>query len=103
MNQENENPSKSMNFYRLQKSLVIDMAEKYNNTSTEAANNIVIDAAKSASKRLAQKTAEATGDRIGNTIINKTTSAGRLETKESSQNNGMNETQEIYIPSEKRQ
>ena len=83
MNQENENPSKSMNFYRLQIFLVIDMAEKYNNTFTEAANNIVIDAAKSASKRLVQKTEEATGDMIGNTIVNKITSAGKLETKES--------------------
>ena len=53
------------------------------NPSTEAANNIVIDAAKSASKRLVQKTAEATGDMIGNTIVNKITSAGKLETKES--------------------
>lgn len=53
------------------------------NPSTEAANNIVIDAAKSASKRLIQKTEEATGDMIGNTIVNKITSAGKLETKES--------------------
>ena len=53
-----------------------------------------IDAAKTASKRVVQKTAEATGDLIGNKIADKITSIGKPKEKE---------TEEIYIPPEKRQ
>ena len=51
-----------------------------------------IDAAKSTSKRVVQKTAEATGDLIRNKI----TSLGKTKSKEK-------EKEEIYIPPEKRQ
>ena len=42
---------------------------------------------------------------IGNEIADKITSAGKSKkaTKESQQNNEINEAQEIYIPPEKRQ
>ena len=53
-----------------------------------------IDAAKTASKRVVEKTAEATGDLIGNKIADKITSIGKPKEKE---------TEEIYIPPEKRQ
>ena len=59
-----------------------------------------MDAAKTASKRLVQKTAEATGDLIGNKIADKITSLGKTK------NNGkekVKEEQEIYIPPKKRQ
>ena len=59
------------------------------------------DAAKTAPKRVVQKTAEATGDLIGNKIADKITSTGKTNknTKELQQN----ERQEIYISPEKRQ
>ena len=41
-----------------------------------------IDAAKTASKRVVQKTAEATGDLIGNKIADKITSVGYTKSKE---------------------
>ena len=41
-----------------------------------------IDAAKTASKRVITKTAEATGDLIGSKIADKTTSVGKTKTKE---------------------
>ena len=41
-----------------------------------------IDAAKTASKRVVQKTAEATGDLIGNKIADKITSIGKTKEKE---------------------
>ena len=41
-----------------------------------------IDAAKTASKRVVQKAAEATGDLIGNTIADKITSLGKTKSKE---------------------
>ena len=51
-----------------------------------------IDAVKTASKRVVQKTAEASGDLIGNKIADKITSLGKK-----------NKRQEIYISPEKRQ
>ena len=53
-----------------------------------------IDAAKTASKRVIQKTAEATGDLIGNKIADKITSVGKTNEK-------INKPEEIYIPPEK--
>ena len=57
-----------------------------------------IDAAKTASERVVQKTAEATGDLIGNKVADKITSIGKPKEKEKTK-----ETEEIYIPPEKRQ
>ena len=64
----------------------------------DTATKTGIDAAKTASKRVVQKTAEATGDLIGNKIADKITSIGKSKEKEK-----INKPEEIYIPSEKRQ
>ena len=55
-------------------------------------------ATKTASKRILQKPAEATGDLIGNKIPDKITSLGKTKSKQKEK-----EQQEIYIPPEKRQ
>ena len=60
-----------------------------------------IDSAKTVSKRVVQKTSEATGDLIGNKIADKITSAGKSKSRE--KEDRTNETEEIYIQSEKRQ
>ena len=60
----------------------------------DTATKTEIDAAKTASKRVVQKTAEATGDLIGNEIADKITSIGKPKEKE---------IEEIYISPEKRQ
>ena len=52
-----------------------------------------IDAAKTASKRVIQKTAEATGDLIGNKIADKITSVGKSKEKGETE-----KVEEIYIP-----
>ena len=57
-----------------------------------------VDAAKTASKRVVQKTVEATGDLIRNKIADKITSIGKPKEKEKTK-----EIEEIYIPPEKRQ
>ena len=75
-----------MAFCLLLESLEID------NTSTKTG----IGAAKTASKRVVQKTAEATGDLIGNKIADKITSVGKAKEK-------TNKPEEIYILPEKRQ
>ena len=57
-----------------------------------------IDAAKTLSKRIVQKSAEAMGDLIVNKIADKITSVGKPKEKEKT-----NKAEEIYIPPEKRQ
>ena len=64
----------------------------------DTANKTGMDAAKTALKRVVQKTAEATGDLIGNKIADKITSINKPKEKEKTK-----ETEEIYIPPEKRQ
>ena len=51
--------------------------------------------------RVVQKTAEATGDVIGNKIADQLNSAGKSKNKE--KEGETNEIEEIYIPPEKRQ
>ena len=57
------------------------------------------DAAKTASKRVVQKTAKATGDLNRNKIADKTTSLSKTKSKEKKKEK---EKQEIYIPPGKR-
>ena len=64
----------------------------------DTANKTGIDAAKTASKWVVQKSAEATGDLIGNTIADKITSIGKPKEKKKTK-----KTVEIYTPPEKRQ
>ena len=72
--------------------------DKYGKKLMETATKTGIDAAKTTSKSVVQKNAEATGDLIGNTIADKITSIGKPKEKETTK-----ETEEIYIPPEKRQ
>ena len=65
----------------------------------DTATKTGVDAAKTTSKRVVQKTAEATGDLIGNKIAHKITSIDKPKEKEKK----TKETKEIYIPPEKRQ
>ena len=64
----------------------------------DTATKTGIDAANTTSKRVVQKTAEATADLIGNKIDAKITSIGKPKEKEKTI-----EIEEIYIPPEKRQ
>ena len=48
----------------------------------DAATKVGIDTAKTAFKRVVQKTAEATGDFIGNKIADEVTSVGKTKSKE---------------------
>ena len=66
----------------------------------DTATKTGVDAAKTAYKRVAQKTAEARGYLIGNKIADKITSAGSQKVNEKTDE--ANKTEEIYIPPEKR-
>ena len=71
---------------------------RYDKKLMDTAAKTGIDGAKTASKRVVQKTAEAAGDLIGNKIADEITSVGK-----SKENEKTNKTEEIYIPPEKRQ
>ena len=64
------------------------------NTATKTG----MDAAKTTSKRVVQKTAKAIGDLIGNKVADKITSIGEPKEREKTK-----EIEEIYIPPKKRQ
>ena len=56
--------------------------DKYGKKVVDIATKTGIDAAKTASKRVVQKTAETTGDLIGNKIADKITSVGESKSKQ---------------------
>ena len=64
----------------------------------DTATKIGIDAAKTTSKRIVQKTAEATGDLIGNKIADKITSIGKSKKKETNKKKRIN----LYSTTKKR-
>ena len=76
-----------MAFHHLQKKLEINMVKKLIDIVTKAR----IDAAKTASKRVVQKTAETTGDLTGIKIADKIISVGKTKS------NKKEYRQEIYI------
>ena len=71
--------------------------DKYGKNFMDTGTKTEINAAKTTSKRVVQKTAEATGVLIGNKIADKITSLGKPKEKKKK------EVEEIYIPPEKRQ
>ena len=73
-------------------SFVRKCGDKYGKKLMDTAAKRGIDAVKTASKRVVQKIAEATGDLIGNKIADKITSLGKTKSKEKE-----DERQEIYI------
>ena len=75
-----------------------NFGDKYGKKLMDAATKTGIDAAKTTSKRVVQKTGEATGDLIRNKIADKITSVGKSKEKEKAK-----KVEEIYIPPEKRQ
>ena len=79
-------------------SFVWKFGDKHGKKLMDTATKTGIDAAKTASKRVVQKTAEPTRDLIGNKIANKITSIGKPKEKEKAK-----EMKKIYIPPEKRQ
>ena len=85
---------------------------KYGKKLTDTAIKTGKDFATIAGKKIVHRSAEATGDLVGNKISDKITSMGRSKElgsavkpkskKDKDETNIMEETQEIYIPPEKR-
>ena len=72
------------------------LGDRYDKKLIDTVTKTGIDAAKTASKRVVKKTAEATEDLIGNKIADKITSVGKTKEK-------TNKPEEINIATEKRQ
>ena len=77
-------------------SFVRKFGNRYGRKSMDIATKTGIDAAKTESKRVVQKAAEATGGLIGNKIANKFTSVGKPKEKEKTK-----EIEELYFPPKK--
>ena len=74
--------------------------KKHDKKLMDTAAKTGIDATKTGSKRVVQKTAETTGDLIENKIADKVTSVGKAKSREKGKKDG---TEEIYTPPEKGQ
>ena len=72
--------------------------DKYDKKLMDTATKTGIDAAKTASKRVVEKTPEDTGDLIGNKIAGKITLAGKSKEEDKTK-----KLEEVYNPPEKRQ
>ena len=76
---------------------------KYGKKLTDTAMKTGKDFATIAGKKIVHKSAEVTGDLVGNKIADNITSMGKPRSKkEKDETNIMEETQEIYVPPEKR-
>ena len=79
------------------------LGDKYGKKLIDTETKTGIDTAKTASKRVVQKTAEAAGDLIRNKIADKIASVGKSKNKEKKKEDEANEVEDICIPPEKRQ
>ena len=93
---------KGYGFSSFAKNMGKDFSNKYGQKLLDSANKSTTDAIKTASKRAIQKTAEATGDLIGNRIADKTTSVSKRKfTKELHNNDETEEDLEIGTPNKR--
>ena len=71
------------------------LSNKYGQKRLDSAKKFKTDAIKTASKRAIPKTAEATGDLIGNKVADKITSASKKSNNNNNNNNNNNEDVEL--------
>ena len=80
----------------------LSFAKKMGKILSNSAKKSTTDAIKTASKRVIQKTAKATGDLIGNKITDKITSFSKKNSAKKLPNNNNNETDEEITTQKKR-
>ena len=97
---------KGYGFLSFAKIMGKSLSNKYSQKLPDSAKKFTTDAIKTASKRAIQKTAEATGDLIGNRIADKITSFSKKPTKELHKNDEdveITSHKKRYISPEERQ
>ena len=97
---------KRYGFLSFVKNMGTYLSNKYSQKLLDSAKKSTTDAIKTASKRVIKKTAEATGDLIGNKSADKIINTSKKSFRELQNNEANNETEipkERYISLEKRQ
>ena len=97
---------KGYGFLSFAKNMSKSLSNKYGQNLLDSPKTSTTDAIKTASKRAIQRTAEATGDFIGNKIADKRTSISKkfsVEHSKELQNDEIHVPQERYISPDKRQ
>ena len=87
-----------MDFYLFAKDMGKRLSNKYGQKHLDSAKKSTTDTIKTASERAVQKTAEATGDLIGNKIADKITSVSEKSAKELHNNDETEEQVERVTP-----
>ena len=90
---------KGYGFLSFAKNIGKNLSNKYGQKIFDTAKKSTTDAIKTASKRAIQKTAEATGDLIGNNIVDKITSISKKSNKEL--DNNYDEKEDVEITTRK--
>ena len=90
---------KGYGFLSFAKNIGKNLSNKYGQKIIDTAKKSTTDAIKTASKRAIQKTAEATGDLIGNNIVDKITSISKKSNKEL--DNSYDEKEDVEITTRK--
>ena len=81
---------KGYGFLPFAKNMGKSVSNKYGQKSLDSAKKCTMDVIKTASKRAIQKTAETTGDLIGNKIVDKITSLSKKPNHNNNNNNNNN-------------
>ena len=96
--------AKGYGFLSFTKNMGRSLSNKYGQKLLDGAKKSTTDAIKTVSKIVVQKTAEKTGDLIGNTIVDKITSVSKKSAKElSNDETEVDKLKKGYIPPEERQ
>ena len=93
---------KGYGFLSFAKTMGIGLSNKYGQKLLDSAKKSTTDAIKTASKRAIQKTAEATGDLIGNKTADKITSVSKKKSTKELQYNDETKEKEVEITSPKK-
>ena len=95
---------KGYGFLSFAKNMGTGLSNKYGQKRLDGAKKSTTDAIKTVSKRAVQKTAEETGELIGNAIVDKITSVSKKSAKElSNDETEVDKPKKGYIPPEERQ
>ena len=92
---------KGYGFLSFAKNMGKSLSNKYGKKRIDSAKRSTADAIKTASKKVIQKGAEATGDLIGNKIADKITSVSKKKSTKALPNDETEEDVEIAIPKKK--
>ena len=92
---------KGYGFLSFAKNMGKSLSNKYDQKLLDSAKKSTTDAIKTTSKRAIQKTAEATGDLIGNKIADKITSVSKKPSINNNNNNNCNYNNEDTYPQKK--